>query len=222
MVINLTTRQGVGFDGVVTAGETLLFTRDGGVLLNGLDVTARCFSFEGALLDEDALAPADESNPFVVVEPPGALRRAFPRPTLTPPDQVGMPRLPLGRSDWRFSVREGAFDADRFNRCVLALPRDPSALSALPASGKLAIEWEEHAPFAATLLLPEALQALAPLLGADTDLRDWIRAGLERFRGAGIRLAVDYYSEQWILDHSTLRDEDALTGRGVLFDGTVL
>lgn len=222
MVINVTTREGIGFDGAVTAGETLLFTREGEGFLNGLDVTARCFSFSGALMDEERFGASELERPFVVVEPPGALARAFPRPNIVAPVRIGMPRLPLGRSDWRFSVREGAFDADRFNRCVFALPGDPGALAALPPSGRLAIEWSEHAPFAATVLLPDALRGVAPLLGEDVDLRDWIRAGLERFRGSGIRLNVDYYSQEWILDHSMLRDADVLTGQGVLFDGTVL
>ena len=222
MVINVTTREGIGFDGPVTAGETLLFTREGQAFLNGLDVTARCFSFNGALFDEEIFEPDRTEHPFVVVKPPGALARAFPRPTIVPADRIDMPKLPLGRSDWRFSAREGAFDTDRFNRCVFALPRDPAQLAALPPSGELAIEWQEHAPFAATVLLPDRLRDLAPLLGDDVDLRTWIRAGMDRFRGSGIRLNVDYYTEDWILDHSTLRDADVLTGQGVLFDGTVL
>ncbi|MCP5157233.1 MAG: hypothetical protein H6983_23855 [Ectothiorhodospiraceae bacterium] len=216
-IINVTTRQGIGFDGAVTAGETLVFTRDGQALYQGLDVTDRCHAFEGALLDEDTVTASGSTHPFVVVEPPGAMHRAFPRPVVVPLESLTMPKVPLGRSDWRFAVREGAFDADRFGRCVFAPP--PGGSYASP-SAIVEIEWEEHVPFAATVLLPAEIASIEPLLGTDVDLRAWLRAGLERFRAAGIRLAVEYYTDSWILDHSVLRDTDALTGSGVLFDPT--
>ncbi len=83
------------------------------------------------------------------------------------------------------------------------------------------MQWQEHEPFALTILIPDALEGLDDVL-ADVDLCAWLRAGLERFRGAGIRVNVEYYSEQWILDHSVLRSADALTGSGVFYDGTVI
>lgn len=220
-IINITTRQGIGFLGTVAQGQVLLFTREGKGYLNGMDVTERCYYFEGALFDEDNLAPCDVQNPFVVVEPPGALQRKFPRPAIVPLSNIQMPKLPLGDSDWRFSVREGVFNGDAFNRCVFALPENETLLAALPASGKVQVQWLEHEPFALTILIPDALEGLDDVL-ADVDLRAWVQAGLERFRGAGIRVNVEYYSDQWILDHSVLRSADALTGSGIFYDGTVI
>lgn len=220
-VINITTRQGIGFLGTVLQGQTLLFTRDGKAYLNGLDMTERCYSFEGALFDEDELSPGDPQHPFIVVQPAGSLQRKFPRPVIVPLSAVPMPRLPLGHSDWRFSVREGVFDGDAFNRCVFAFPKDPTILGALPPSGRVQVQWREHELFAVTILIPDGLKDLDDKL-EDVDLRAWLRAGLERFRGAGIRVNVAYYSDQWILDHSILRDTGALTGSGVFYDGTVL
>jgi hypothetical protein len=184
-------------------------------------VTERCYYFKGALFNEDKSAPSDPQNPFVVVDPVGSLQRKFPRPSVMPLLNIQMPKLPLGNSDWRFSVREGVFDGDAFNRCVFALPEDQTKLSALPASGKVQVQWQEHEPFALTVLIPDALEDLDDML-EDVDLRAWVRAGLERFRGAGIRINVEYYSDKWILDHSVLRNTDALTGSGVFYDGTVL
>ena len=220
-IINITTRQGIGFRGSLNENDVLLFSRDGKVFLNGADVTDRCYYFSGALFDEDVFAPGDPSHSFVLVEPPGSLQRNYPRPVITPLTELTMPDLPLGESQWRFSVREGAFDGDGFGECVFALPKLPVKLQALPASGKVQLQWQEHEPFAVSVLIPDALQSLDEAL-EDVDLLAWIRAGLERFRAAGIRLNVEYYSEQWVLDHSILRDASALTGSGVFYDGTVL
>lgn len=220
-VINLTTQQGLGFLGTVMQGQTLLFTADGKALLDGLDVTDRCYYFEGALFDEQSSVASDISNQFVVVEPEGALQRKFPRPGLIPLSEITVPKLPLGESDWRFSVREGVFDGDAFNRCVFTLPEEAILLKALPASGKTQLCWQEHELYALTILIPDDLQALDDSLD-DVDLTAWIHAGLERFRSAGIRVNVDYYSDEWILDHSVLRDTKSLTGSGIFFDGTVI
>jgi len=218
-VINITTGQGIGFNGIVEKGQTLMFTREGKVYLEGVPVTHRCYGFFGALFDEKAVNTAD--NHFVIVEPAHALHRKFPRPVVTPVETIHMPDLPLGDSTWRFSVREGAFDADTFDRCVFALPQDPAQLNALTPSGGVEVLWDEHEPWAATLLIPDNLKALDDFLDS-VNLTSWIRAGLDRFRGAGIRINVDYYSDDWIVSHSILRNADALIGRGIFFDGTVL
>jgi hypothetical protein len=219
-LINITTRQGIGFNGIISQGQTLFFTREGRAYLNGLDVTARCYAFEGGLFDEQLTQNA-LADRFVVVAPEGALARNYPRPFTLPLTQIEMPRMPLGESVWRFSVQEGVFDGDGFDRCVFALPADPVELNSLPASGRVEIVWDEHEPYSLTMLIPDDLTHLDNHLDA-VDLTAWVRTGLERFRGAGIRVNVDYYSDDWIIDHSVLRDTLALTGKGIFFDGTVL
>jgi hypothetical protein len=185
-----------------------------------VDVTQKCYAFEGALFDEKKVVSTPDDI-FVVVEPEHALHRKFPRPAITPSTEINMPKLPLGDSTWRFSVREGAFDGDAFNRCVFKYPENSAELNALPASAKVELLWDEHEPYALTLLIPDDLKALDAYLDA-VDLTAWIRAGLDRFRGAGIRVNVDFYSDDWIIDHSILRDTGALTGTGIFFDGTIL
>lgn len=185
MVINVTTREGVGFRGVVPEGQQLLFTTEGTVLLDGVDVSDQAFSFHGALHDYGGDA-------FVVFEP-------------------GVTQLPLGDSDWRFSIKEGAFDASEFGQCVFA---DASAGG---PSGRLELSWEENEPFAVTVLIPASLAELQPLI--DGDLPSLVRAGLERFRTAGVRVDVRYFDETWVLDHSVL--SDLSHGPGVDFDATI-
>jgi hypothetical protein len=187
MVINLTTHEGVGYTGNVPDGSVLVFTTEGTVLLDGADVTAQAYHFHGALFDCGG-------DGFVVFEP-------------------GVMQLPLGDSDWRFSVREGAFDACAFDGCVFALPADTSGEA---PSGRLKLAWEENEPFAATVLIPSELQPLV-----DGDLPSLVRAGLERFRTAGVRLDVRSFDEAWVLDHSVLADLDAPHGLGVDFDATI-
>ena len=218
-IINITTHQGIGFNGVIRQDQTLLFTADGKAFLDGLDVTERCYYFEGALFDEPNLAGQDDV--FVVVEPESALQRKFPRPVIMPLTEIKMPKLPMGDSNWRFTVRAGVFDGDAFNRCVFAFPEDPAELQAQPASGNVQLLWQEHELYAASILIPDDLQALDEFLDK-VNLTAWIKTGLERFRAAGIRINVDYYSDDWIIDHSILRDTEALTGSGIFFDGTVI
>lgn len=219
-VINITTHQGIGFNGSLDAGQTLLFTREGRAYLNGVNVTQKCYAFEGALFDEKKVVSTPDDI-FVVVEPEHALHRKFPRPVIAPSTEITMPKIPLGDSTWQFSVREGAFEGDAFNRCVFKLPDAFAELNALPASAKVEFLWDEHEHYALTLLIPDDLKSLDEELDS-VDLTAWIRSGLDRFRGAGIRVNVDYYSHDWIINHSVLRDTGALTGSGIFFDGTIL
>lgn len=217
-VINITTRQGIGFNGVLDEGQTLVFTRQGKAYLNGMDVTDKCYAFEGVLFDEKRVV-SPPGDCFVVVAPEHALHRKFPRPVVTPASQVNMPKLALGTSTWRFSVREGVFDADAFNRSVFSLQDNPVQRRVKSCSGKVEVLWDEHTLYAATILIPDDLKTLDDHLES-LDLAAWLRAGLNRFRGAGIRVNVDYYSDEWIINHSVLRDTGALAGSGIFFDRT--
>jgi hypothetical protein len=69
------------------------------------------------------------------------------------------------------------------------------------------------------VLIPAELETLQPLI--DGDLPSLVRAGLERFRTAGIRLDVRYFDAGWVLDHSVLEDLDSPHGLGVDFDATI-
>jgi hypothetical protein len=130
-------------------------------------------------------------------------------------------RLLLGETDWQFDVEEGAFDASAFDGCVFALPADAAAREALPPSAKVQLLWREHDPFAVRVLIPSGLQTLETLLLDGASLRTLVRAGLERFRAAGIRVEIDWFDDTWILDESVIRDHAAEAGLGVNFDSTI-
>jgi hypothetical protein len=118
-------------------------------------------------------------------------------------------------------VEEGAFDASAFDEAVWALPTDPTGLAALPPSGRVQLAWRENEPFAASVLIPAELKSLEDGHLVDGDLPTLVRAGLERFRTAGVRLDVQYFDRDWILGSSVLKDLDAPRGLGVDFDATV-
>ncbi|MEW6737249.1 MAG: hypothetical protein AB1489_38545, partial [Acidobacteriota bacterium] len=197
MLINKATHEGIGFLDALAEGEKLVFDIDGKVYLNGEDVTERCYYFKGTLMDDSFFDNTDPKHLYCVVQPEGALDLNIPRKRIVPLAKLPTVTLPLGESDWRFSVQEGIFDACEFNQAVFAFPDDEQAINELPTSGKVELRWLEHEPFAVTILIPQDLNSLEGVLLDNQDLRKLVRAGLERFRTAGIKVSVDYFSEQW-------------------------
>ncbi|MBI4874118.1 MAG: hypothetical protein HY822_05745 [Acidobacteria bacterium] len=217
LIVSEARHEGFGFRGAVPAGKQLLFTPEGRAYLDGTEVTARCFYFRGMLAGDGSqggtVSRFDRTAPKDVFIRVTESKDGGPLPPLI---------LPLGDSKWRFSVREGAFDASEFEAAVFAFPQDAGEIQALPPSGKVRMEWRENEPFAATILIPAELKSLEKDILAGDDLRKFVRAGLERFRAAGIRLDVDYFDQTWILNKSVLRDANADSGAGVDFGGTLL
>jgi hypothetical protein len=222
MIVNRTNHQGLGFLDALEDGQKLVFAVDGHAYLDGADVTGRCYAFRGALSDDTPFDGVLRRHHLCEVIPPGALDRNTPAAALLPAATLKTPILPLGGSDWRFSVQEGAYDASAFDLAVFALPDDPIELAALPPSGKVRLLWSENEPFAATVLIPADLKSLeGALLDPGEDLLTLLRAGLEKFRAAGTRVNVDYFEDKWVLDASILKDLNANAGEGVDFEGTV-
>jgi hypothetical protein len=232
MLVNGTTHEGIGYDGVLEDGQRLTFTFGGKVLLDGADVTARTYAFRGGLFD-DLLAPAPAGDPapepwwlnHVAAETPaGGLDRDEPGAPAVPVSRLPMPDLPIGESEWRFSVREGAFDAARFDESVHVFPAadDAGSPAALEPCGRVRVSWREHDPFAVTVLIPAELATLQDAGLVDGDLPTLVHAGLQRFRAAGVRLAVRYFAMDWVLGTSALGSPGAKHGPGIDFDATVL
>jgi hypothetical protein len=221
-VVNETTHEGVGYRKPVKDGQVLLFSSDGKVYLDGLDVTASSYYFVGAPADFsklDGKAPADV---VPVATPPGSLERNYPRPAITPATTLPVMTIPLGDSYWRFVAAEADFDASGFDESVFASP-PPSISLPSPAapSAKVELLWKEEKPFSVLVLIPAELKPFEAPAWLGTDLRKLVRAGLERFRAAGIELQVDYFDSKWIVGKSVLRSLDAKSGPGVTFEGTV-
>ncbi len=212
-VVNETTSEGVGFRRAIQDGQTLLFSADGKVYLNGADATASAYYFKGALFGLSKTDSTDPMDLHPVVAPVGSLDRNYPRAAITPAASLPVITLPLGESEWRFSVAEGALDASGFDEAVFAGPSpQPSAT--------VELLWQEETPFAATILIPADWKPIESLLNG-SDIRKLVRAGLERFRTAGITLDVDYFDSKWIVGKSVVRNLDAKSGTGVDFEGLV-
>ena len=220
-IVNLRTHRGFGFDGVVPDGLELVFATDGRAFLDGTEVTGRCHVYKGALFGGSPFDASAKPHVFPASVPEHSLERNFPRPAQTPSAELPTLRLQLGEADWQFDVEEGAFDAAAFDGCAFALPSDGAVRNALPPSGKVELMWREHEPFTVRLLIPSSLQTLETMLLDGESLRTLVRAGLERFRAAGIRLTVDWFDDKWVLDESVIRDHAVEAGLGVTFDGTV-
>lgn len=222
MVINQQTHQGVGFRGVLSEGQSLVFALDGKAYLDGTDVTEKCYYFKGALADLSPIDSSKTKDAFIKVKPEGAMNRNFPRPVIVPLGELPVVSLRLGESVWRFSVEEGAYDASCFDEAVFALPLTQEALDALPPSGKTKLNWREHEPFSVTVLIPADLKTLEAEILQGLDLREMVRSGLERFRAAGIKVGVDYFEDKWILGRSLIKESGTEAGEGVDFEGTNL
>jgi hypothetical protein len=205
LIVNRSTHEGIGFRGVVADGQTLAFTPDGKARLDGQDVTKSCFYFRGALADDSTFESGAAKDALCVVKPQGSLSRNFPRPSIVTLAKLPLLMLRLGESIWRFSVEEGAYDASAFDEAVFALPVDDEARNNLPASGRVNLKWREHEPFSVLVLLPADLKALENSLLRELDLREMVRAGLERFRTAGVSVGVDYFDEKWIKDRNIIK-----------------
>ncbi len=235
MVINESLRMGVGYRDALADGQVLVFARDGKVYLNGVDATDKAYVFSGGMLDtpDTKFSPADgdpDPDPgAVTVQPVGAMDRNFPRPIVTPTATLPVTKMHLGESQFRFSVEEGAFDASEFGQCVFSfpIPLDSKMIPIDPPpfpdpSGKVNLTWNEHDPFSVLVLLPTELKSLETDLLDGQDLRKLVRAGLERFRSAGVKLVVDYFEDKWILGTGVLEDAADPSGTGVDFDPTTL
>jgi hypothetical protein len=221
LVINLTTREGYGYRGVLADGQELTFSRDGHTYLDGEDVTAKCYRIYDGFFDDPAKARFQDADPgegFAKVDPVGAADRNQPGPAVTGLGELPPPRLPHGDNLLRFNVEEGAFDASRFEEAVFALPTEPDALAALPASGKFQALWREHQAFTVRVLLPPDLKSWEAAFLSGGSLPQHVARGLDRFRPAGVRLEVDFWNDEWVLGESLLEDDSEGTGEGVDFN----
>jgi hypothetical protein len=218
MVINQDTHEGVGFGGSLTDGQRVVFAADGKAYLDGSEVTDRCYYIRGALFGHSSFNSEARRDLFCIVKPAGSLDRNYPRPTITPLAELPVPILRLGDSTWRFSVEEGAFDASGFDQAVFA---SGNSTETSPPMGKVQLLWREHEPFSVAVLIPADLKSLEAAMLDGQDLRELVRAGLERFRAAGIKLTVDYFNDKWIMGASILKTLGNTSGVGVDFDGTV-
>lgn len=112
MVVNRDEGRGVGYANTVPPGKTLLFSENGRATIDGADVTAFAYGFEGAVFaDDDRPTKADavfDTSPFVVTTPPGSLDRGAIFPHTGP--NIAMPSVEVGITHVGFFVQEAHFN----------------------------------------------------------------------------------------------------------------
>jgi hypothetical protein len=229
MFVNRDEGHGIGYDGLVAAGAELVFQEDGRVMLDGSDVTALAYAWQGACFaGDDADAGQDfvfdgegvdarlKRARFVTMTPAAALDREASYPS--DGASLPMPGIAVGVTRLAFFVREAHVAALAgtpalplavtprsgqavFDASVFAPPPLPRTPSA-----RVALSWLEHRAFAVRLLIPPRFRlwrdASEDAEGVQT-LQAVARA-LERHRPVGVELRVEYIDDRWTLGQGTL------------------
>lgn len=226
MLVNRDEGIGIGFSGSVPDGKTLVFDEEGRALLDGTDVTALAFAWQGACFaGDDASANTDflfadqlpEPPPrqarFAIATAPGALDREALFPSAG--DSLPMPGVEVGVTRLAFFVREAHFasldpappasrgvtprtGAAVFDEAVLA----PAPFPRTP-SARVALSWLEHRAFAVRLLVPARFRAWRSEDEGALTLQAVARS-VERFRPLGVELRVEFIDDRWRLGSGTL------------------
>jgi hypothetical protein len=248
MLVNRDEGIGIGFAGIVPDGTILVFDEAGRVSLEGRDVTASAFAWQGACFaadDDDPAVPRDfvfggpgvdpaRRAMFAVATPFDALDGAFAFPHAG--DPIPMPGIGIGTTRFAFFVQEAHF-ASMDDTVV---PNVPVPLSPRPHGGILdmsvfappgdaeqspsagvALSWLEHEAYALRILLPRRFAQFdspPPELG----LADLVGRALERHRPAGVQVRVEYAEDRWILGGSDVTAADTADPILSLRGGSVL
>jgi hypothetical protein len=225
-------QKGIVFNGVVPDGRTLLIDEDAGARLDDEPVDHWLLTYEGGMFNH---VPQDAAT-FAVEE---AVATA---PYVGAPDQVdpgygprpALPKPPLGRSNWGFSVSQGIYDDREFELAVYDRADAPvgqydadfafdGCVYDVPPNAVVGMAWDERIPCSFMLLLPDHLPALgdgttsgqAP--SQPVNYAGRVGTVLPRFRAAGIRAFVDTAPPSWILGQGVVRSSDASDGEGADF-----
>jgi hypothetical protein len=229
------TGEGITFYGIVPDGARLVVDSAGGATLAGKPVDEYVSFDVGARFDVAAtLDPYSGATGRFVREhdgprPPfdGDLSRLF---TLPRQGREQTPEIPVGPSTWEFAVAIGVCDRSDADFAVFEAPLEPigdhdgvvgfdAAVFDFPASGRVAIGWDERIPCAFKLLVPPRIAQpgvddQGHARWTNTDIAR-MSAMVDRFRPAGVRAYVDVAKDSWTLGESVLRSATVTSGDGV-------
>lgn len=160
--------------------------------------------------------------------------------------------LAVGSTRLCFFVREATFGSEAQGAADAGdagdageVPAAPQAVAALPIwcagrfdgavwadaaaapAADIGFAWRERQPYTCTLWLPRRFATLDDAPGSDApsgrlEVRERIRQALERFRPAGVYLAVEYADDRWSLGHGVLREAGSVEPEGLIVHGTRL
>jgi hypothetical protein len=237
--------QGFAFNGIVPSGSTLVIDAEDGATLDGEPVDDWVAFYQGGFYDFDAwdretflyeqpadLQPLNSQNEEIISQP---LRR-----------KKNVPQLPLGRSEWVFTVPHGVWNGSRFDFAVYFTQtyaiglydqesRFDGCVFAYPSNGAVGMAWDERIGCAFKLVLPPKGSPEPPGGGDQPaenrtagsgppvpEALDRIAALLPRFKAAGVRAFIDRGQDAWILGESILRSAEAQETEGIQIHATKL
>ncbi len=247
MLVNRDEGRGIGFAGTVPAGKMLVFDEAGHVKLDGADLTANAFAWQGACFaadDDDPAAPrdfvfdgpgvaAERRAVFAVATPFDALDGAFTFPSAG--DPVPVPGINVGPTRFAFFVQEAHFsrrdDSVTPAAPVSISPRthvgfaDGSVLappldSEQTPAATVGLSWLEHEAYALRIILPRRFASFD--ITGQAAMSELVRRALERHRPAGVDLRVDYVDDRWVLGSSDVTAAGAADPILSLRGGSVL
>jgi len=244
VLVNRDEGHGVGFAEAVPPGESLQFTEEGRVLLGSADVTSMSYAWRGACFAQTTPHPRDfvfdgpglsaaareRAARFAQSEPAGALESnfAFPHAGASLP----MPGIAIGGTRFAFFIQEAHFshaDAGPPETTTRVAPRpavgflDQSVFSPGPSerrrrAAQVTLEWLERRAFWVNVWIPKRFRVLTPDDPEGTAIRDAVEFAVDRFRPAGVRVAVDFLDDRWVLGRGIvleeLSDKSVVTGPG--------
>jgi hypothetical protein len=165
------TGEGLLFNGVIPAGQTLVIDAEHGAQLDGTPVNAWVLFYQGGLYD---FSSADSATAVVEEGVQGA-SFAGDVPDITPQYQAKrpVPSVPIGPSQWYFNVAQGVYDASLYDYAVCTVPPDPIGIYDgdvtfdtcrfdYPPSATAGMAWDERLLCAFKLLLPAVIPQPGP------------------------------------------------------------
>ena len=218
------TGEGVLFNGFIPDGRQLVIDQFNGATLDNHPVDEWVVYFKGGIHDFTGWNNSDFSLPNQRELPPldatnedDLIAAAFRQPVKTP-------LAPAGRSEWRFKVAEGVCDGTLYDFSAFAMPDEAvgiydndfnfdACVFDYDGGAIVGLAWDERIPCSFKLALPA---------GVSSNQVSRIGSLLPRFKPAGIRAFVDNAKPAWILGQSTIRDESATEGEGILVHPTTL
>lgn len=247
MVVNQWTGEGVWFNGVVPDGQELVFSADGIVMLEGVDVSEFAYSFHGAVLaDADALdelhdfvfgdasageaEQAERSAAFAETDPAAggfSIDRTLPHG----PGLLKNPTAAVGTSRWRTFVQQAHYGSGGSSPedGQIAVPIYNAGifgesvfaeLGEIPIVAKVGFSWQEREAFSLIVWIPDRFAVLD--IEDQPTVTERLEDLLDRHRAAGVKLAVRYTSDKWTLPEGALRPADSTEAMGTAFLGSTL
>lgn len=239
MIVDTNKGHGLYYAGIVSDGQTLEFTADGRVLLDGSEADNQAFAFTGAVFAENTGLTKASSTDFAFCSEHGTTPHGQCAVFVeTEPVDEGfsadMPHmgglspaitLAVGATNLQFFVRIAHFGArtteppagqaaiesySAGHYNTSLFALDTTGAGSKDAAALIGFEWQEREAFKVIVWLPSRFASYD--LNNESDepsLAQRLRTLLDRHRAAGISLDIKYASDLWQLPYGYITDLDS-------------